>query len=261
MSKCLITKLQENVLNDSLMMLGEQRFEIESANGHIYFFIDISVPLTENIIIKVISGDLTFKPAFDTSINSYITEYNVKSKGYYNGYLYLKGSGVISVVSKYYISPYVFSNVKMKGDSSLWKYTKKDKTQYVEIIGNSNFTVYLEDLADFTNLKTINCSSATAPYTNVKGDASSLPSKCESLNTANQSVSWKTNRPSSYVTVAAQFVDFGEYLDAYLINQALCADGSAKSIIVTGVKTEASDNAVATLIERGYSIRVNGVQL
>lgn len=263
MSDCLITKLKSSV-SDDLMRLGEIRLEIESAQegGYIQLYNEAPIPVSEDIIIKVVSGNLTFKPGFDTTITSYVTEYTGKGNGYRHGRLYLTGSGVISITSMYWIAPTVFSKVKVIGDSSIWKYCRKDKLKYVEISSNEKFTIRIEDLKEFHDLTAVLCSSATAPYTNIMGDASLLPAKVTRISNSNQKLTWQNNRNSSYPVIAAEWVNFGEYLDAYLINQANCvvSDNTSIEIKVFGTKTSASNAAVTSLKNMGYSIQINGVK-
>lgn len=83
---------------------------------------------------------------------------------------------------------------------------------------------------------------------------------------------WKTTRPSSktiitfqgyqYATNLWKFIDFGNDLDAMLINQAECeAAASNKHIVVNGNRTSASDAAIATLKSKGYNVTINGLPL
>ena len=76
--------------------------------------------------------------------------------------------------------------------------------------------------------------------------------------------SWKAERNSSYKILALEGApNFGEDLDAMLINQAKCvvgftsSDNSYKKIITArGTKTSASDAAVATLQQKGYTVSI-----
>lgn len=80
----------------------------------------------------------------------------------------------------------------------------------------------------------------------------------------NSKFSWKTERNSSYKILAIEGIpNFGEDLDAMLINQAKCVVGFTssdnsfkKAITARGTKTSASDAAVATLQQKGYTVLV-----
>lgn len=84
---------------------------------------------------------------------------------------------------------------------------------------------------------------------------------------------WGTTRSSASKIIAFKRglnaddgFDFGNALDAMLINQANCtavsgATGDDATIDVLGNRTSASDSAVAALKTMGYTIKVNGVTL
>lgn len=107
----------------------------------------------------------------------------------------------------------------------------------------------------------------------VGGDLSKLgPKTYLIISTANTGpFTWTTNRPSTSTIMAMLSVNFGEYLDAMLINQAACQPsgnggfGDAYSINVRG--THSSDpavkanakTAILTLMNKGYSVLINGV--
>lgn len=107
--------------------------------------------------------------------------------------------------------------------------------------------------------------------TRVGGDLSKMPSTETSVNASkNPSVfSWKTERDNSYKIVSLEgSVNFGDDLDAMLINQAKCqigfvsSDESYKKLIsCSGNRTSASDSAIQTLKGKGYNVYVNNVQM
>jgi len=85
---------------------------------------------------------------------------------------------------------------------------------------------------------------------------------------ASDTLTWKTTRDSAaYIIAFNNYPDFGNDLDAMLINQADCTDGKTTvtgrdtNIFVRGNRTSASDAAVATLKSKGYHVRVNGLVL
>lgn len=107
--------------------------------------------------------------------------------------------------------------------------------------------------------------------TRVGGDLSKMPSTETHVNAGkNPSVfSWKTERDNSYKIIALEgSVNFGDDLDAMLINQAKCqigfvsSDESYKKLIsCSGNRTSASDSAIQTLKGKGYNVYVNNVQI
>lgn len=80
---------------------------------------------------------------------------------------------------------------------------------------------------------------------------------------------WATTRSSERKIIAFNGGVFGDALDAMLINQANCqvgytgheSDARYKTIRVGGNRTSASDSAVSTLKNKGYSVTINGVPL
>lgn len=76
--------------------------------------------------------------------------------------------------------------------------------------------------------------------------------------------SWKTERNNTYKILAFEgSPNFGQDLDAMLINQAKCVVGFTssdssfkKTITASGTKTSASDAAVATLQQKGYTVSI-----
>lgn len=99
------------------------------------------------------------------------------------------------------------------------------------------------------------------------GDVSTLPAKVLEFHGVGN-LQWLGTRPSTSMIMSMPNTggypcNFGDYLDAMLINQANCTswpDG-VKVIRVNGNRTAASDAAVATLKQLGWTIIVNGVEL
>ncbi len=117
----------------------------------------------------------------------------------------------------------------------------------------------LSALADLTSLSITGL--------NVTGDVSKLPNKVAFISGANNTgagFTWGTTRSSSAYIVALEQVNLGSYVDAMLNNQANCQVGYNghesepwyKVISVTGTRTSASDTAISTLQEKGYTVTV-----
>ena len=104
-------------------------------------------------------------------------------------------------------------------------------------------------------------------YTGVSGgELATLPKKVNFITgngLQNASFSWKQSRPTDAFILALENINLGSDIDAMLINQANCQIGYThnkeewfKKIIATGTRTSASDAAIATLQEKGYTISV-----
>lgn len=150
------------------------------------------------------------------------------------------------------------SNTLVGGDiSNLSKLTSLTSLS----LGNINVSVTgdLNSLSQMSKLK-----DATFKIASITGDLASLPSSCRliSLIGNSGSVTW-SNRPSTATILAIEGnVPLGS-IDKMLQNQAQCQVGftssdptSYKSISVKGTRTSASDAAVSTLQQKGYTVSV-----
>ena len=154
--------------------------------------------------------------------------------------------------------------------------------------GNKNITGDIANLPSTTLYASINDTDIYGNYesvlgrkltslssifldTRVGGDLSKMPSTETHINAnKNPSVfSWKTERDNSYKIISFEgAVNFGDDLDAMLINQAKCqigfvsSDESYKKLIsCLGNRTSASDSAIQTLKGKGYNVYVNNVHM
>lgn len=98
---------------------------------------------------------------------------------------------------------------------------------------------------------------------NVTGDLSKLPSSTKQANFFNTSsvLSWGSERSSSAYILAINGSPKISNIDNMLINQAKCTVGyiqsiESKKITATGTRTSASDAAVATLQQKGYTVSI-----
>lgn len=159
------------------------------------------------------------------------------------------------------------------------------------INGCKGITGDIKSLAGLTKITSINLA-----YTNLSGNCESIKSNritdainlfkgnkiggdISQLNTdgnfisflsrTSKDVSWKTTRSSSEKIFAIEgSPNFGNDLDAMLINQANCTKGFIdsdsqykKEITALGTRTSASDTAVASLKAKGYKVIINNVAL
>ena len=153
-------------------------------------------------------------------------------------------------------------------------------------LANTNVTGDISSLQRLTSLATLNLgcvntmiignidifksfaklSSLSLKYSKLSGDIATLPSNCRFLSMQNDkgsSVTWST-RPSSAKIIAMEGDIELSNVDVMLQNQANCQVGivpsdetAYKSIITTlGTRTSASDDAVTTLQQKGYTVRI-----
>ena len=116
-----------------------------------------------------------------------------------------------------------------------------------------------------SNYPSLTSASGVFKGNSVYGDISKIGDENFVTMTGNYSkFSWKTERNNSYKILALEGnPNFGEDLDAMLINQAKCVVGFTssdssfkKAITACGTKTSASDAAVATLQQKGYTVSI-----
>lgn len=137
-----------------------------------------------------------------------------------------------------------------------------------------NITIYGTDIyGNYESVLGRKLSSLAGIFldTRVGGDLSKMPSTETHINASNNPsvFSWKTDRDNSYKILSLEgSVNFGDNLDAMLINQAKCQIGFTSSdesykkrISCSGNRTSASDSAIQTLKGKGYNVYVNGMQM
>lgn len=100
---------------------------------------------------------------------------------------------------------------------------------------------------------------------NISGELSQLGSELIFIGAAGTSkvFTWKNTRPSSYKIIALEDVNLGDDVDNCLNNLAGCTSGINgneaawyKTLRIYGNRTSASDAAVVTLQQKGYTVSV-----
>ena len=109
------------------------------------------------------------------------------------------------------------------------------------------------------------CTEMSINYSKLTGDLATLPSVCRFASFSNDKGSvftWST-RPSSAKIIAMQGNARLGNIDKMLQGQAQCQVGFSsndspqyKTISISGNRTSASDEAVATLQQKGYTISI-----
>ena len=128
-----------------------------------------------------------------------------------------------------------FSRMNLKGDISRLNSTNYPKATSLKFWGNKNVEGLHGDISKLTpNGSLVYLTRSSAGY------------------------SW-SNRPSNYKVLAMSCANLNNDIDKMLINQASLEVGSSyeyKNIEVIGTRTSASDEAVATLQSKGFTIIV-----
>lgn len=139
----------------------------------------------------------------------------------------------------------------------------KDLT-VLESLSLSNAQVPLT--GDIGQLSTLsNCTEMSLQYSKLTGDLATLPSVCRfaSFSSDKGSVFTWSTRPSSAKIIAIEGTASLTNIDKMLQDQAQCQVGFSsndsawyKTISVAGNRTSASDDAVASLQQKGYTISI-----
>lgn len=301
--KCLVTKLKESVVNDSLLKLGELmlRFDKTAEDDNNRY---IAVASTADIIMTI-KGDAYFIDSL-TSKNIGKETKIVGNTG--SAKLLVSNEKCeVHINNKYPLTVLQMNNPGISGDLSFVSGMNKMSTLTLgasNITGNlSNLTAVkglinlnilsekttgdLSALAHLTEMKNLNieCSNITGNLEDlsslkkledfklkkapVEGDVSSLPESVAFFSTQKGTsvLSWKGERSSNTKIIALESVRLGDDIDRMLINQSKCIaaplgdDVWYSKIEVYGNRTSASDEAVQTLKNKGYTVRVNDVTL
>lgn len=105
------------------------------------------------------------------------------------------------------------------------------------------------------------CSTISLLFSKLTGDLAILPDACCEVGlyySKGSAFTWST-RPSSAYIISLGGASLYSNVDKMLQDQAQCQVGTTanKTISATGTRTSASDNAVATLQQKGYTVIIN----
>lgn len=275
MNKCLVTKLKGTVNDISLLRIGEMRISVSgnvnknTASG-LYFVTNkpVKLEIIGNGYFTDINNSNNLGKSITLTPNSESTVY--LSNGTYD----------VAILDKY--SLLNLSDVKGKYFSfnlKDFKWSKKMKSIAVyqsDVIGDIANLSELEllesinfycknifgDVSSFKNMG--NLGKIILHNSNITGDLASLPAKTRYfssyMNTS--TFTWGT-RPADSNIIALSIQSVLANVDKMLIDQAKCKaafktndEPEFKLISVIGTRTSASDAAVATLQEKGYTVSV-----
>lgn len=161
--------------------------------------------------------------------------------------------GELSDICSPKLSSLLISNSNITGDISALLNSKELTT--LECTSSTKLSGNISVLSSLSKLKTLNVSYVEGIY----GDISVLSSVEQLTSGLATRLSWKGTRASSLKIMALTNVNLGNDVDKMLINQAGCQVGTNKTISVYGTKTTASDAAVATLQQKGYTVSVTPI--
>lgn len=291
MNKCLVTKLNGVVNNNTILKLGEFRIKVIDAPSSKR---TIWLKANKEINLSII-GDGYFLDNTDTNnIGKTLTlgPENMDEVHFSNG------TYEISVTSKYDITEFETKASNCIFDLSCFNYSKSIKRivdKYFCITGKvdlSNLTLLEElileksntsfDLSDVESLnsaKTIMLNNVignvkslyglnslnvlSLKNANVSGDIAKLPSSTYVLSvTGTTNLTWSNRETNGYI-LAIEGSPKITNIDQMLTNQSQCVKHVSSTdeewlrvISATGNRTSASDAAVETLQQKGYTVSV-----
>lgn len=261
--KCFITKFPEVISNKDLPYFGALKLKVTKGER-----VQLNLqPYSGNIDVYKDNGELFY--SFSENNNDY-PSYTPTEDGY------------LIVKNKYNLKtlPLALEINNTSGYSlncSLQeiKYCSHIKRIEGYFTGNINEIAGLDELEsiidagnqvygnieDISNLHLENM-QAVLGYNRITGDMSRAPHGANYMllmNNKNRVFSWETERSSDEPIITFKEIHFDKYLDAMLINMAkMSVDNTStdKNISVCGDRTTASDAAISTLQNKGYTISI-----
>lgn len=291
MGNCLVTKLQGVVDNDSLPKIGElvirpQEGKIDVSLGFIKnttirtfgdaYFTDENYVQNmgttkelkaynngtwgDHVYVKVVNDGGLKIPIYKLRIFV-----NGKGTGDYNRFAFASSDKSRFVFD----SEDNFDFARFSKESSLgYIKLKGTKKQDISCINSVNVLADLLDLGsssmygDISVFKKFSKFDTFISPATVKGEVSQINVCYLNLNTESfVPCTWKQTRPTTHQIMAIQHADFGTDIDKMLNDQSACvantqSQGWYKKINCKGTRTSASDAAVQTLQQKGYTVSV-----
>lgn len=277
MGKCLVTKLNGTVDNDNLLRIGEIRLintKLSNPTANSQY---MSLTFSKDANLEIV-GDAYFTDA-NLSENKGKTKSCLANQN--SGFYVSNNDCQIAILDKYSLIK-VETNAHRVGDLEDLLFSKG---LYSIIANGSGQTGDISNLKNLTALTTLSLSNKKTALTGdigelhtltkctemylggnkLTGDLATLPSVCKYISLENDKgsvLTWGT-RPSSAKIIAMVGTATLTNIDKMLQDQAHCqvgfseSDYSWKKIIqIAGTRTSASDDAVATLQQKGYTISI-----
>lgn len=286
MNRCLVTKLNGSVDNTSLLRIGEMRIGISKIDSPNHWTQGFRITVNKLTVLEII-GDGYFTDVNLTANNGkkITLNPNVGEKVYVSN-----GNFEVAILDKYALVGIYDYDSYSEGNST---YSQKNKS--ISDIGffkystaltslglsNTNLSGDIANLKNLTALTSLLLSNAQIPLTGeisalstlskcrtislslskLTGDLAILPDACceVGLYYSKGSVFTWSTRPSSAYIISLGGASLYSNVDKMLQDQAQCQVGTTanKTISATGTRTSASDNAVATLQQKGYTVIIN----
>lgn len=285
MSNCLITKLKGTVNNERLLKLGETFFTFDKkAEGSLSFSTDVTLSC-----VGCHFSDSTYTQDNGKTMTIGTNKkqlFLVAEEGESTPIVKFDKSNLKSYECLDFYSPvhdaiYVGSQLEVYNSKA---YDNKEipledfcanKVMLHHINCNANFTGDIANFAKVPGIQSIVCTSeniygdissfknvsdfTSISVPNITGDLSTLGINFKTIS-SKLPLSWKNERSSESLIISITGGnDFGGDLDNMLINQAKCKKAEnywEYRISVKGNRTAASDGAITTLQQKGYTVSI-----
>ena len=266
MGKCLVTKLNSIVDNDSILKVGELRIKNNKLSNPTDSTQFMDIGFTVSTKLKII-GDGSFNETKTFEIGAEKT----KTIGPGNLGFWLSNSDFeISIPNKYnltlirdQIHSYLIDDFKHSKNLTELSLNGSSVTgELSSLSGMSGLTSLslggqvtgeLSSLSGMSGLTSLSLYKGT-----ISGDLATLPPKVHFIKCKNGTKLTWTNRPTTSTIIGCETVAV-DNVDEMLKNEAECIayTGSVnwfKIISIKGTRTSASDAAVQTLQQKGYTV-------
>lgn len=269
MGKCLVTKLNSVVDNNELLGIGE--VSIGLTEDMVYTQSNALTILYSNEYgyIRLKEGNLSFTHqgnavTLPLTLDKGYT-YNFKFTG--NGNIVLKNKYALQKLYLEYCGAIDLSALKYSKNMEYLRTSSKAYGSISDVLAMTklkelvlNLDNITGDIHEITNLPEIAYISLRNSNS-ISLDISKLSGSCSyfSASSGLNKCSWKTERATDSYVMILKDINLGNDVDAMLINQAKCEKTSTyngTAISVVGTRTSASDAAVATLQQKGYTVSI-----
>ena len=279
MNKCLITKLNGSSNNPELLRLGEMRMKILKVSNPTENTQGFSISVNNNVTLEIVSDGYFTDKTLTENKGKNITINAGKSSVFVSG----NNDVEIAILDKYSLTSLAVYGKNIELDISDLKYSTALTSIAVDGTQVSGDIANLKNLTALTTIGLYNaqepltgnigqlstlssCINMSLSYSKLTGDLAILPSKLRFVSFANDKGSvftWST-RQSTAKIIAIEGNASLTNIDKMLQDQAQCQVGFSsndsvwyKTISVAGNRTSASDDAVATLQQKGYTISIS----
>ena len=288
MNKCLVTKLNGSSNNPELLRLGEMRMKILKVSNPTEHTQGFGIGVNKTVTLEIVSdGYFTDKTLTENKGKNITINAGTNS-------VFVSGNNdvEIAILDKYSLTSLLSfysgeesnsvygKNIEL--DISDLKYSTAltdiqlsdsqvsgDIANLKNLTALTNIQLFNEQVPLIGNINQLNnlssCVSMTFKHSKLTGDLAILPSKLRFVSFSNDKGSvftWST-RQSTAKIIAIEGDASLTNIDKMLQDQAQCQVGFLsndplwyKIISVAGNRTSASDNAVATLQQKGYTISI-----